>query len=151
MAKHILQDAPRRIDLRPDEDRLLQPKLRGRNRAVARGRPLSFGISESYIEIGINSASEFVASATTSINYGWPGITEKGSWAYQTKPPQGCIKEIGGLFSANLHHKSITCMLLYATISNGGAVSSLHYNACLVGAALCEVVVRECSDEDQIY
>jgi hypothetical protein len=42
------------------------------------------------IEIGINSASEFVASAaTTSIIYGWPGITEKGSWARtRTKPPQ---------------------------------------------------------------
>jgi len=65
--------------------------------------------------------------------------------------PANPHKEIGGFLSANLHQISITCILLYATISNGGVISSLHYNACLVGAALCEVVVREGCDEDQIY
>jgi hypothetical protein len=119
---------------------------------VARGHPLSFGISENYIiEIGINSTNEFVASATRSITTMARNNRKRKLGVPERNPHNDASRKSGDSFSANLHNKPITCILLYATISNGGVISSLPYNACLVGAALCEVVVREGCDEDQIY
>ena len=147
MAEHFLQNAPRRIDRLFDQTRTncSSRSSVGGIRTAARGALSHSEYRRAIIEIGINSASEFVASATTSINYGWPGKIEKGSWAYPNETPTRIASRKSGDGSRQ------TFIINRSPASNGGVISSLNYNACLVGAALCEVVVRESSDEDQIY